>query len=330
MADLVLGVGASHSPMVSMDGDDWLVWGEGDHDHAMLYTRDGRNVTYDEQLAAVGDTVSALASSERCREGADRVAAAMVRLQQAVAEARLDVLVIIGDDQDEHLLSDNLPPFLIYWGDTLTNAGIEGLAAVPPVVQRFLPGYKEPDGAVPYPVATDLARHLIAVAFDSHFDVATSDRLPEPARGMGHAFGFPMRRLASAGVSIVPIMVNTYNPPSQPRASRCRDFGTMIRTAIDSFAGEQRVAVVASGGLSHFLVLEDLDREVLDGLSRHDLDALCAIPEATYVAGTSEIKNWITTAAACHDLDFELIDYVPGYRTPAGSGTGLAFALWTP
>ena len=146
---------------------------------------------------------------------------------------------------------------------------------------------------------------------------------------MGHAFGFPMRRLVPPTVPIVPVMINTYNPPSQPRASRCRDFGRVVRAAIDSFPGDDRVGVLASGGLSHFLVLEDLDREVLAALERGDVDAICAIPESTYVAGTSEIKNWIAAAAACHGLDFDLIDYVPGYRTPIGSGTGLAFALWT-
>jgi hypothetical protein len=137
-----------------------------------------------------------------------------------------------------------------------------------------------------------------------------------------------MRRLAPPTLPIVPIMINTYNPPSQPRAARCRDFGRMVRMAVDSFPGHDRIGVLASGGLSHFLVLEDLDREVLAALERGDLDALCAIPEATFVAGTSEIKNWIAAGAACHDLTFGVVDYVPGYRTPAGSGTGLAFATW--
>ena len=329
MAELVLGVGSSHSPMVSLGGDDWLAWGERDLEHPMLYTRDGLHVTYDQHLATVGDTMADRATLERCRQGAARVDAAVDRLRTALAGAELDAVIIIGDDQDEHLLSDNLPPFLVYWGDTVDNGGIEGIEQMPPVVQRFQPGYREPDGARTYPVATGLARHLIEVAHDHDFDVAASDRLPLPERGMGHAFGFPVRRLGAGEVPIVPVMINTYNPPSQPRASRCRAFGTMLRAAVDSFTGVDRVGVVASGGLSHFLVLEDLDREVLDAFSRQDLDAVCAIPEASYVAGTSEIKNWIAAAALCHDLSFELVDYVPGYRTPAGTGTGLGFALWT-
>jgi 3-O-methylgallate 3,4-dioxygenase len=179
-------------------------------------------------------------------------------------------------------------------------------------------------------VAVGLARHLIDQAFAHDFDVASSDTLPDAGHGMGHAFGFVMRRLVAADVPIVPVMVNTYNPPTQPRAARCAAFGAMIGDAIASFDGCRRVGVIASGGLSHFMVLEELDREVLAALVRHDLATLTSIPEATFTSGTSEIKNWITVAATVPHLRFRLLDYVPGYRTPAGSGTGLAFGLWAP
>jgi 3-O-methylgallate 3,4-dioxygenase len=331
MAQMVLGVGSSHSPMVSLGGDDWLVWGEGDHRHPGIHRRDGQHLTYDQRLAEVGEGTAALATVERCRAGATRVEAAVVELRGAIDRADLDALIIVGDDQDEHLLSDNRPPFYVYYGETIVNEGLGDVDSLPPVRRAFLPGYREPDGARSYPVAVDLARRVIEVATDRGIDVATGDRLPVPDRGMGHAFGFPMRRLVEAGseLPIVPVMVNTYYPPSQPRAGRCLALGAAIRAAVDSLPGDRRVGIVASGGLSHFLVMEDLDREVLDALGRHDLDALCAWPESTWVSGTSEVKNWIAVGAACHDLDFEVVDYVPGYRTPAGSGTGLAFALWT-
>jgi len=91
---------------------------------------------------------------------------------------------------------------------------------------------------------------------------------------------------------------------------------------------ERRVGIVASGGLSHFLVSEDLDHRVLEACAAGDTDTLAAIPEVVLQSGTSEIKNWITVAAACQGLHFKLIDYIPGYRTLAGTGTGLAFATW--
>jgi 3-O-methylgallate 3,4-dioxygenase len=331
MAELVLGVGSSHSPMVTLDGDGWLEWGQRDHPHPMLHTRAGRHVGYDEQLAIAGDSLADQASIERCRAGAERTQAAVAALGAAIAGAALDVLIVVGDDQDEHLLADNLPPFLVYWGDTITNRGMSTVGDVSGLARRYLTGYREPGDDRTYPVATGLARHLIGEAIASDFDVATSQRLPQPGKGMGHAFGFPLRRLVSGAgdqVALLPVMVNTYNPPSQPRASRCAAFGAMLRRSIESYDGDDRVGIVASGGLSHFLVLEDLDREVLDAFARRDLAAVTSLPESTFVAGTSEIKNWIAVAAACADRRFELVDYVPGYRTPAGTGVGLAFALW--
>ena len=45
-------------------------------------------------------------------------------------------------------------------------------------------------------------------------------------------------------------------------------------------------------------------------------------------SGTSEILNWITAAGALEGLAARVIDYIPGYRSPAGTGAGMAFVLW--
>ena len=332
MAQLILGVGSSHSPMVTMDGPDWLEWGRRDLRHPMLYTEDGRHLTYEQQLVEAGGHFDDIATLDRAIDGAHRVDVAVEVLRSRLAAADLDAVIIIGDDQDEHLLPDNLPPFLVYWGDTIENAPMAATASdhdgLTALQRRYLPGYREPLAAKTYPVATDLAAHLIDTAMDVGFDVAASASLPRPELGMGHAFGFPLRRLLG-DVPIVPIMVNTYNPPTQPRAARCRDFGRMLRSAVDTFDADARVGVVASGGLSHFIVLEEFDRRVLAAFEANDLDAVVAVPETTFVAGTSEVKNWLVAAAMLPDLAFELIDYVPGYRTPGGTGTGLGFGVWS-
>jgi 3-O-methylgallate 3,4-dioxygenase len=46
-------------------------------------------------------------------------------------------------------------------------------------------------------------------------------------------------------------------------------------------------------------------------------------------SGTSEIRNWIATAGAVEHLDMKLIDYVPCYRSPAGTGCAMGFAEWS-
>jgi 3-O-methylgallate 3,4-dioxygenase len=88
------------------------------------------------------------------------------------------------------------------------------------------------------------------------------------------------------------------------------------------------VAIMASGGLSHFFVDEELDRQVLDALAKNDGEALIALPAAKLESGNSEIRNWIATAGAVEHLPMHLVDYVPSYRSEAGSGVGMAFAVW--
>jgi len=60
------------------------------------------------------------------------------------------------------------------------------------------------------------------------------------------------------------------------------------------------------------------------------VDAIRGEPNVMFRAGTSETKNWITAMGAMSDTDFEmtLIDYVPCYRSEAGTGNAMAFATW--
>jgi hypothetical protein len=329
MAELVLGVGTSHSPMLVLDGGEWLEWGVNDHNSTLLYDRGGRQLPYADHLEGAPTDIIDRITLEQVERSCARAEGALDRLRERIAEARLDVLVIIGDDQDEHLLPSNLPPFLIYHGATIRNDDLSPLDGLPPMLRKLAAGYLEEDAPKDYPVNADLAAHLISSLIADGFDVASSNELPVPGKGMGHAFSFPIRRLGSPDLAMVPVIINTYTPPTQPHARRCAEFGAALRRGIDSLESDLRVGVVASGGLSHFVVMEDLDQRVLADLGRHDLDDLSAIPEQVLQSGTSEIKNWIAVAGACPDKNFELVDYVPGYRTPAGTGTGLAFALWT-
>ena len=129
-------------------------------------------------------------------------------------------------------------------------------------------------------------------------------------------------------VPVVPVLINTFFPPNQPLPQRCYEFGKALRTAIERWDEPKRVAVVASGGLSHFTVDEELDRGFLDMLRRKDADAITSLPLAKLNSGSSEIRNWIAVAGAVEGLDLSWSDYIPGYRTAAGTGTGIAFAAW--
>ena len=76
------------------------------------------------------------------------------------------------------------------------------------------------------------------------------------------------------------------------------------------------------------MVDEALDRGFIDMLRRKDADAIQALPREKLNSGSSEIRNWISVAGAVSHLALEWSLYEPGYRTPAGTGTGLGFAYW--
>ena len=88
------------------------------------------------------------------------------------------------------------------------------------------------------------------------------------------------------------------------------------------------MGVLATGGLSHFVIDENLDRGVIKALEEKDHEHLPTLPTELLNAGNSEIRNWITTAAMVQDKDMKLIDYVPCYRSEASTGCAMAFAYW--
>jgi 3-O-methylgallate 3,4-dioxygenase len=151
-----------------------------------------------------------------------------------------------------------------------------------------------------------------------------------PGHGEGHAHAFVRKRLMEdQDLPVVPVFLNTYYPPNQPTPRRCWKLGRAIREAVESYSSDARIGIVGSGGLSHFVVDEELDRGVIDALARRDGEALQSLPRKKLNSGSSEIRMWISIGGAVEHLDMAWSHYVPGYRTPAGSGTGLGFAYWS-
>jgi hypothetical protein len=87
---------------------------------------------------------------------------------------------------------------------------------------------------------------------------------------------------------------------------------------------------MASGGLTHFVVDEVLDQKVLAAMATGDVEALASLPENVFKVGTAEIKNWYPVIAAVNTagLKYHQVEYVPCYRSEAGTGNAMAFAYW--
>jgi len=331
MARIVLGIATSHTPMLNAPAADWPRFIERDEKRALLDT-DGRPTTYAALLERARPEVAAKIAGEitPSRTAARHAAAeaALGRLGEVLRQARLDALIIVGDDQDELYHADNRPGILVYYGATIANVPLSGFRG-PEWARRATARHYEEKTARDYPVDAALARHLIGALIDREFDVAAADSVPAGA-GEGHAVGFVHQRIMNGHiVPIVPILINTYYPPNQPTPRRCYRLGQAVRAAVADYPGEARIGILASGGLSHFVVDEALDRAILDALASKDGRALQDLPRAKLNSGNSEIRNWICLAGAVEHLALEWRHYEPGYRTPAGTGTGLGFAFWS-
>ena len=234
-----------------------------------------------------------------------------------VREIDPDVIVLIGDDQRENILTDNTPPFVIFIGDECTASTR---------VSHYRLGDELKDVVTPYKVDAALGRHIIDSLLDSGFDPAYSLNTRHE-QGLGHAFGRPLFTTNADGrIPIVPIMVNTYYPPTAS-PKRCIEFGRALRHAIETHAEDKRVLVMASGGLSHMVIDEQIDRDFLHAVEGHDLEFMATMDPEALVSGTSEIRNWIILAATA-SAGGTVMDYQPCYRNLAGVGCAMAFAEW--
>lgn len=339
MADIVFGVGTSHSPLLAIKPDQWPLRAEDDKVNPKHFYR-GKTYTYD-QLVTLrkNENLAAQITPQVMHDRDFRNQRHLDFLGEKIKEADLDVLVIFGDDQHEVLLSDNSPAFMIFTGEQVPfmPTSDERLHDMSPAI-RLADWARTPTKPTMLKGEPDLARHVVTSVVKGGFDVSVSDRvLPKPGAedGVGHAYGFYYRRLMKElaefpKLKTLPIFINCFFPPNQPTVKRVIEFGRAVGAAIRSWDKKMRVGIAASGGFSHFVIDEELDARLMEAIKKRDFKTLMDEPETSYQSGTSEIKNWIATMAALEGtgLEFDLIDYIPCYRSMAGTGNAMAFGLW--
>ena len=66
------------------------------------------------------------------------------------------------------------------------------------------------------------------------------------------------------------------------------------------------------------------------GLPGVGFEELVKFPESWFWGNTCETKSWYPMVAAMNDYGrkMDVIDYVPCYRSEAGTGQGMIFASW--
>jgi hypothetical protein len=329
MSKIVLGIGTSHSPLLTFDIKTWAEKATDDM-HRRLNLSDGRMVTYGELLDERGSPYVAASDIENLAVQRQACIDALNTLADAVEAASPDLVVIVGDDQGELFSLTNMPAISIYYGDTLATYPFWGEddEHMPNWKRTAATGYGM-DYVHHYRGAPDAALAAIEGLIARGIDVSAAAEVADPKKaGFGHAFGFIVERLfRGRDIPILPVLLNTYFKPNVPTSARCYDVGRALREVIEGW-GDLRVAVIASGGLSHFVTDENLDRGVLTAITDKDAAHLRSVPPQALRSGSSEILNWILAAGALEDLTADWTRYLPIYRTPAGSGIGMGFLIW--
>lgn len=192
MAEIVLGIGASHTTLMNTQ------WDKVDH-------------------------------LERAHNFRNALGAAAAEL----AAARPDAVVVVGSNHFRGFWLDLMPAFSIGVGEVMSS----GEHGTPQGALRSDP---------------NLGLHVCNSLVAQEFDMAFSTRITID-HGISHAYQW---LLTKTQAPIVPIVVNCFAPPL-PSLRRARAFGQALRKTLLSLPGAQRIAVIATGGLSHKLPFPD-------------------------------------------------------------------------
>jgi hypothetical protein len=331
MAEIVLAIGTSHSPLLLLPAIEWVDRGNDDKRNPKLNLSDGRFLAYDALQAEVKGRYADRATSATFADQCNQCQQALDRLADEIAAAGPDIVVIVGDDQEELFDLRSMPAFAMFCGEEIVTRPLESMHYIPRWLAKSpaSAGYAM-DTVRRYAGAPDFGRFAIEGLIDDGVDVAAVSAVQYPGtQGLGHAYGFVIQRLFQGrGIPVLPVLLNTYYPPNRPTPARCYQIGRSLRRVIEAYPEKLRIAVVASGGLSHFVCDEELDRRVLQAIGDGDAELLRALPRASLNSGSSEIANWICVAGVMHGHAVKWHEYVPVHRTPAGTGIGLTFLTW--
>ena len=256
-----------------------------------------------------------------------RIEAAFAVLREQLKAFRPDALIMIGDDQGDMFDAANNPTFSVYTGDE-------------PLWGRSA---RDPFGIAPqertkvvFRQHGELARHLLRGLVKRGFDVANLARFEprgNPARGVSHMVSNLVPEVdPGLEIPLVCVFLNEYYPPL-PSAARCTQLGEAIADTLRD--RPERVAIYASGGLSHYpgmynagWIDQPLDHWILERLERNDLDALqhlFTFDSDNMRSGTGEVRAWISVAAAMK-RPATVVEYVAAHCTQTGCG----FVCWPP
>lgn len=215
---------------------------------------------------------------------------ALRQFGKVLDQTQPDVILLIGLDHLETFWLEAVPPFT--------------LVLSPEVEAHYMDRVKVAK------VHTDLATHILKGVIARDFDLTYSQDAI-----LGHAFLTPLEYIVGErDIPIIPLLVNTYLPPI-PSPRRAYALGQAIAEAIED--RPERVAVIASGGMSHFPGTSRyhapnfaFDEFVINEVSNGRYDALLGLSAVNLdEVGESELMTWFTAVGIIGQVPGTLLSY---------------------
>ena len=226
----------------------------------------------------------------------DAAGAAMRELGTILDETKPDAILFFGSDHVETFSVTCVPTFAIIAGNR--------------AIARF--AGREHNLAVHREMAEDILNKLVV---DHNFDMAYSEDAE-----LGHAFSIPFEYvIGGRNIPVIPFFANVYMPPL-PTPRRCAALGKAVAEIIKG--RRERVAIIASGGMSHYPGTRkylnpefDFDRWLVSQFEAGNIDALLDMTGTQLdEVGNTEMLNWATMFGAIGAQEGELIDYIPTWH----------------
>ena len=247
-------------------------------------------------------------------EQRERFYAGYREIHRRLVATRPDLIMMFVNDHLQNFPYSNMPAFCVGLVDAYDapSPGGARLMRLPP---RRVPGAPEWGMA--------LLEAGLAAGFDFaySYEIESWDEISVPLHFL----------LPDADVPIAPIYTNCGAPPLPP-PRRCHALGGFVADFVRSRPAGERVAVLATGGLSHWVgtpengrINEEWDHWALDHIALADVDALVRLTSAEIERdagnGGQEIRNWIALLGAVPGWKGEVLAYAPVAEWITGCAT---------
>ncbi len=248
---------------------------------------------------------------------ADRFYAGAEKVRRALEAAKPDVIVLICNEHFVNFYLNNMPAICVGTGQShFGPVEPEGWLGIP---KRRIPGHPALAGA------------LVREALSSGFDLSFAEEL-----ALDHGSMVPLYLVdPETRIPVVPIIVNNVAEP-MPLPGRIYQLGTLLRRVVAGRPKGESVAILGTGGLSHWVGTPEQGR-IHVGFDESFLE-LAAQGKGSELArwspeeigkggnGAHEVRNWIGVMGAFPEVKAEVVAYEPVVQWATGCGA----IIWKP